>query len=247
MSASSMCLRNGVRMPSVGFGTYQIKDPDQLRSSLLCALAGGYRHIDTAAVYKNEAMIGAALKEAAAANIITSREDVFLTSKLSPADHGRERAESAIRRTLSNLQTDYLDLYLVHWPGVQGKDVSDAENPSLRRQSWAVIEDHYKRGVFRAIGVSNYEVRHLKELLGECSEAPHVNQIEVQPQFQNEELVAFCRANDIHVTAYSSLGKGADQLLEHPTVLEVSKLLDKTPAQVHQDQRTLKNIININV
>lgn len=145
---------------------------------------------------------------------------------------GTDKAAAAIEKSLKELCTDYLDLYLIHWPGCGKLDVTDERNRILRSESWKVLESYHKRGVLKSIGVSNYEVRHLEELLSECSVIPQVNQIELHPQYQSRELVAFCKSKNIHLTAYSSLGKGELALLSNPAVVKVSEGCNKTPAQV---------------
>lgn len=122
---------------------------------------------------------------------------MFLTSKLAPSDQGSEPAVKAIERSLDNLQTDYLDLYLIHWPGVSKLEVSDVKNKELRAQSWKVLEESHLKGQLRSIGVSNYDVRHLKELMSDCRIVPHVNQVEIHPFYQQRELVQFCRDNNV--------------------------------------------------
>lgn len=126
-----------------------------------------------------------------------SHSDLFLTSKLAPSDQGSEPAVKAIERSLDNLQTDYLDLYLIHWPGVSKLEVSDVKNKELRAQSWKVLEESHLKGQLRSIGVSNYDVRHLKELMSDCRIVPHVNQVEIHPFYQQRELVQFCRDNNV--------------------------------------------------
>ncbi len=226
-SLLDITLANGVRMPAVGLGTFQIKDRADVLNSVSSAIAHGYRLIDTASVYRNEAYIAEATSEAK-----VDRKSLFITSKLAPVDHGTEKATRAIEKTLAALKTDYLDLYLIHWPGVQGLDVQDERVRNLRMESWRVLEDYHHRGVLKCIGVSNYEVRHLAEVIAQCKVKPQVNQIELHPQYQNREVVEFCQKNSIHITAYSSLGKGSASLLEDPTVMKVAESCGKSPAQV---------------
>lgn len=227
ISLQDITLSNGLAMPTVGLGTWRIRGAEETAFAVEMALDVGYRLIDTAAMYDNEADIGAALKK-----LNVDRKKMFITSKLMSADQGKEKAEAAIEKTLSNLGTDYLDLYLIHWPGVKGMDERDERIKSLRLESWKVMEDFYKRGVLKAIGVSNYEVRHLEEVMSNSATVPHVNQIEIHPHFQNREVVEFCKANNIHTTAYTSMGRAHDDLFNEPSVVKVAEATKRTPGQV---------------
>lgn len=135
---------------------------------------------------------------------------------------------------MKRLDTDYLDLFLIHWPGVQKVDPKDAQNREFRHLSWKVLEEYHERGVLKSIGVSNFEISHLKDLLADCKIVPHVNQIEVHPHFQQRDLVNFCAEQGIHVTAYSSLGTTVtvSPLLTDEKVLEIAKKVEKSPAQI---------------
>ncbi|XP_013910853.1 PREDICTED: glyoxal reductase-like [Thamnophis sirtalis] len=222
-------LNTGARMPLLGLGTYRLKGDEAVRASLDAALANGYRLVDTAAVYGNEAALGRALKDLLPRHGL-AREDVFLTSKLSPRDHGEESAYAACLRTLQDLDCGYLDLYLIHWPGTQGRPQDDAGNPERRLQSWRALERLHDAGKLRAIGVSNYTVQHLQELLANCRVMPAVLQVEFHPELGQTELLEFCTRNDIHLQAYSSLGTGP--LVEHAVVRAVAQRHGRMPAQV---------------
>ena len=185
-------LRNGVEMPALGYGVFKINDGAQVEAAVAEALNAGYRSIDTAAIYGNEKGVGAAIKNAA-----LPRSDIFLTSKLWNADQGYKQTLSAFDDTLSRLATDYLDLYLVHWP------VED-----LFQDSWAALEDIYNAGRVRAIGVSNFSIRHLKLLLKNCRIIPMVNQIEFHPRLQQPELIRYCKSKGILPEAWSPVMKG---------------------------------------
>ena len=224
---------NGVISSQIHFGSYRIKTSEDVTTSVKEALNVGYRAFDTASVYKNHAKIAKTLREYLPELGLT-RRDIWITSKLAPKDHGEERCEEAIRSILRDLDTDFLDLFLIHWPGVQKLEVTDPQNKILRRESWAVLERFYEEGKFRAIGVSNYTRSHLKELLNHCRVAPHVLQTELHPHYQQPELVTFCRLHNIHVQAYSSLGQvGAESpLFRSAAVLRISEALGVSPAQV---------------
>lgn len=216
-------------MPLLGLGTFRLRGEEIVHLSMAAALENGYRLVDTAAVYGNEAAIGRALSKLLPRYSL-SREDVFLTSKLSPRDHGKEAAEAACLRSLRELGCDYLDLYLIHWPGTQGRPQDDKGNPERRRESWQALERLHEAGKLRAIGVSNYTLGHLQELLASCRVPPAVLQVEFHPELAQSELLDFCHQKGIHLQAYSSLGTG--QLVGQPEVVKVAARQKCTPAQV---------------
>jgi diketogulonate reductase-like aldo/keto reductase len=183
-------------------GTFQVKK-EECYKVVLYALKVGYRCIDTAKVYKNEGVIGRAIKDSR-----INRTSVFITSKLSPADHGYQQAREAFFESLDDLGLDYLDLYLIHWPAAQGIPMTSEQNAVKRRESWRALESLYKEGKVRAIGVSNYTVQHLEQLREYAEITPHVNQIEFHPQCQQKELLAYCEKHNIKVVGYSPLGQG---------------------------------------
>ena len=151
-----------------------------------------------------------------------------------PNDHGQGKCREACLRTIANLGSDMVDLYLIHWPGVQGRKPEDIANKQLRLESWRDMEQLYKEGKVNAIGVSNYEQRHLEELLSECSVKPAVLQIEHHPHLVQQSLVRYCNENGIHFQAYSSLGTTTEnnKLLTDPVVLQLAAAYEKTPAQI---------------
>ncbi|XP_042370499.1 uncharacterized oxidoreductase YtbE-like, partial [Plectropomus leopardus] len=162
----SVLLNNGVQMPILGLGTYRLVGSGNIYQAVDAALAAGYRSFDSAAVYRNEADLGRALKELLPKHGLT-REDVFITSKLGPKDQG-ERAMEGVLHSLSQLDLGYIDLYLIHWPGTQGLVVADQHNPGNRAQSWATLEELHAQGKLKAIGVSNYTPAHMRELMQSC-------------------------------------------------------------------------------
>jgi diketogulonate reductase-like aldo/keto reductase len=184
-------LNNGVEVPALGLGTYKLPG-EQAYAPVRMALDCGYRHIDTASFYENEAAVGRAVRESE-----VPREEVFITSKVWRTEQGFEETLDAFDRTLARLGTDYLDLYLVHWP-VTGK----------RLDTYRALERLYKDGRVRAIGVSNFTVRHLQELYGACQVMPAVNQVEMSPFLFQKDLLEHCQARDILVTAYSPSARG---------------------------------------
>ncbi|CAM9884654.1 unnamed protein product [Lampetra fluviatilis] len=228
-TAQSVKLNSGTAMPLLGLGTFKMHGYEVVYGALAAALEHGYRAVDTAAVYNNEADVARALRELLPRHGLT-RADVFITSKLAPRDQGPGAAAAALQ-SLGNLDPGgYLDLYLVHWPGTQGLPGEDPRNQELRRESWRLLEKLHGEGKLRAIGVSNYTVRHLEELLATCSIKPSVLQVEYHPHLVQKELLEYCQAHGIHMQAYSSLGMG--HLLGEVTVQEVASRLGRTPAQV---------------
>ena len=224
---------NGVISPQIFLGTFRIKTASEVWTAVETAVSHGYRGLDTASVYKNHNKIANTLKEVLP-RLGLSRSDIFLTSKLAPLDQGTERCRAAVRKILTDLNTDYLDLFLIHWPGVQNVDVQSPLNRTLRLESWRVLEEYYQEGKLRSIGVSNYTLDHLKDLLENCSVVPHVLQTELHPHYQQQPLVKLCRDHDIHVQAYSSLGQnGAESpLWRSAAVSSIAETLNKSPAQI---------------
>ncbi|MEO7092441.1 MAG: aldo/keto reductase [Polyangiales bacterium] len=213
-SSPTLLLRSGRNIPQVGLGVYQAPVGATTRDAVTAALRAGYRHIDTARIYQNEADVGAAIKSSG-----IPREDIFVTTKLWNDDHGHDKALRAFDASAKRLGLDYIDLYLIHWP-VGGK----------RLETWRALEELHAAKRARSIGVSNYLVPHLQELLAVASHAPDVNQIELTPFLQRRDTVALCKQEKIVVEAYSPLTRG--QRLAHPVVRAVSAELGKTPAQV---------------
>lgn len=212
-STASIPLGTGALIPQVGLGVWQIPRGEPSRGAVSAALAAGYRHVDTAMIYRNEADVGRAVRESG-----VPRGQVFVTTKLWNADQGFDTALAAFDASLARLGLDYVNLYLIHWP-VPGK----------RRDSWRALERLFAEKRARAIGVSNYLKGHLEELLGHAHVPPAANQIELSPFLQRRDTVAFCQAKGIVVEAYSPLTRG--ERLGHPVVVDVAKKAGKTPAQ----------------
>jgi diketogulonate reductase-like aldo/keto reductase len=203
-------LRDGHWMPKVGLGTYQLQ-ADECLGALDAALGCGYRLIDTATVYRNEAALAEALFGSVLGKHQLTVDDVFVTSKLAPADHGYEEAIAAVQRSRQALGYEQegrpLDLYLVHWPGKRGLDPASPEHIALRRESWRGLEECVRRGLVRSIGVSNYERRHLVEMEEYAEILPAVNQVEAHPYYI-PDAVGWCNDHNVFVQAYASLGRG---------------------------------------
>jgi diketogulonate reductase-like aldo/keto reductase len=215
MTVPSLTLNNGVSIPQVGLGVFQVPD-DGTQANVEKALELGYRHVDTAAAYYNEAGVGAALRASG-----LPREDVFVTTKLRNGDQGYEQALKAFEDSRRELGVDYVDLYLIHWP---------VPSKGLYVETWKAFEKLLADGAVRAIGVSNFLPDHLERLVAESDVVPAVNQVEVHPTFQQADVQAKCRELGIVVEAYSPLGRGAD--LEAPAVTATATEIGVTPAQV---------------
>lgn len=215
-------LNNGVKIPIIGFGTWQTPDGDIAKHAVEVALNAGYRHIDTAAAYGNEKSVGQAIK-----NSGINRHDLFITTKLWNADHGYKSAKAAIDRSLQNLMVDYLDLYLIHWPNPVDMRDHWAE---ANAESWRAMEEAVQAGKIRAIGVSNFRKRHLDELLKTAEIKPVVNQIMLNPSDLQPDVVKINNELKLLSEAYSPLGTGG--LLGNETVNEIASEVGKSPAQV---------------
>lgn len=210
----TVTLSNGVQMPWFGLGVYKVEEGQEVITSVKAALENGYIHIDTAAMYQNEKGVGQAIRESG-----IPREELFITSKVWNDDQGYESTLKAYETSLSNLEMDYLDLYLIHWP-VREKF----------KDTWKAMEKLYKEGRVRAIGVSNFHVHHLEELLKDAEIKPMVDQIEYHPHLAQLELHEFCKKEGIQLEAWSPLKRGT--LLEEPTLVEIGKKYGKSAAQV---------------
>ncbi|MBO9620318.1 MAG: aldo/keto reductase [Niabella sp.] len=215
-------LDNGLSIPAIGFGTWQIPDGKPVFDAVTTALADGYRHIDTAAAYRNEAGVGRAISENA-----LERKDVFLTTKLWNTDRGYDAAFKAFERSLELLQTDYLDLYLVHWPA----NSKQFENwKSINAETWKAVEELYRQGRVKAIGVCNFMVKHLDALKETAEIFPMVNQIEYQPGHTKDDVVAWCTKEKTLVEAWSPIGSG--RLLDNALLKEIAAKYNVSVAQL---------------
>ena len=215
-------LSNGVHIPCVGFGTWQSKDGPEARDSVAEALRAGYRHIDTAQGYGNEESVGLAVKESG-----LSRGEVFLTSKLTNSVRGYDQTLSAFHESLRKLGTDYMDLFLIHWPRpVSFRNDWEAQNA----QSWRAMEDLYREGKVRAIGISNFHPHHIEALLKTATVAPMVNQIRLAPGDTQDEVVSFSREKGMLLEAYSPLGVG--KVFEVPQMKDLARKYGKSIAQI---------------
>lgn len=208
-------LNNGVDIPALGFGVWQMEDLKECENAVIKAIQTGYRMIDTAAIYQNETAVGAAVK-----NSGVDRDELFITSKVWVQDHGYEKAKSAFQRTLDRLQMDYLDMYLIHWP--YGDFLG----------TWKALEELYQEGKIKAIGVCNFTIEKLEELKANSAILPVINQIELHPVFQQKELQVYDRENNIITQPWSPLGNGNANLLSNADLKAIADKYGKTVAQV---------------
>ncbi|MGG1674942.1 aldo/keto reductase [Neobacillus sp. NRS-1170] len=207
-------LHNGVEMPWFGLGVFKVKEGSEVIESVKSAIKNGYISIDTAAIYQNEEGVGQGIKEAG-----VPREELFITSKVWNSDQGYDSTLEAYETSLKKLGLDYLDLYLIHWPG-----------KTKYKETWKALEKLYKDGRVRAIGVSNFKIHHLEDLLQDAEIKPMVNQVEYHPHLTQKELLAFCQKEGIQLEAWSPLKQG--QLLNNPVITEVAAKHGKSAAQV---------------
>ncbi|HPJ22786.1 MAG TPA: aldo/keto reductase [Clostridia bacterium] len=215
-------LRNGSCIPCIGFGTWQMPDDDTGYKAVRKALEAGYRHIDTASIYKNEETVGRAIIDSG-----VPRSEIFLTSKLWGDDYGYESTKRAFEKSLELLHTGYLDLYLMHWPNpVKFRNNWKKNNAD----TWKAIEELYEEGKIKSIGVSNFMIHHLEELKKTASIMPMVNQIKLCPGDTKDELVSYCRENGILVEAYSPLGTG--KVFKVPELIDLASKYNVTVAQL---------------
>ena len=214
-SVSSLALNNGVTIPQLGFGVFQI-EPENTRAAVRTALEIGYRHIDTAEMYGNEKEVGQAVRESGLA-----RDEVFVTSKLSNGHHAYGDALAAFGRTMDDLGFEYLDLFLVHWPLPAVGDYAE---------TWKAMEEIYRSGRSKAIGVSNFNPHHLNRLFQETEVVPAVNQIEVHPYLAQDDVRAFGAEHSIATEAWSPIARG--KVLGDPVITAIARRLERSPAQV---------------
>ncbi|MGD7055085.1 aldo/keto reductase [Sutcliffiella horikoshii] len=212
--ASTTTLHNGVEMPWFGLGVFKVEEGQEVESSVKMAIHAGYKSIDTAAIYKNEEGVGKGIRESD-----VPREELFITTKVWNADQGYESTLKAFDESMEKLGLEYLDLYLVHWP-VKGKYVD----------TWKALEKLYKDGRVRAIGVSNFQIHHLQDILDVAEVKPMVNQVEYHPKLSQVELLNFCKENGIQMEAWSPLMQG--QLLDNDVLKEIADAHNKSVAQI---------------
>ena len=220
-------LNNGVKIPWLGFGVFEVPEGEEVIQSVLWALEAGYRSIDTAKVYRNEEGVGKALKQSG-----VPREEIFVTTKVWNRDQGYQSTLDAFDASLKRLQLDYLDLYLIHWP-VKGKYV----------ETWRAMETLYKSGKCRSVGVSNYMIPNLEDLKASSDLVPAVNQIEYHPYLQSPELYEYCKQHGTVLEAWAPIMKG--QVMQVPELIAIGEKYGKTPVQVSLRWILQKGVIAI--
>ncbi|MGM0214539.1 aldo/keto reductase [Enterococcus sp. AZ109] len=208
-------LNNGQMIPQLGLGVFKVQDAADLKSAVAEALKVGYRHFDTATIYHNEEWLGEALAESD-----VKREELYITSKVWNNNTTYDETITAFHESLKKLQTDYLDLYLIHWP-------SDGYN-----EKWRALESLYNDGLVKSIGVSNFEKPHMEKLMTTAKIKPAVDQVETHPYFQQKELNDYLKSMDIAHEAWGPLGQGKSNVLEDPVLVKIAEAHDKTVAQV---------------
>lgn len=207
-------LSNGVEIPAFGLGVYKVEEGKEVEETVSYAIDLGYRLVDTAAFYDNEEGVGRAIR-----NSTIPREELFVTTKIWNSDQGYEETLQAFERSFQKLNIDYIDLLLVHWP-VKGKYVD----------TWRALEKLYKEKKVRAIGVSNFTIEYLQDLMAHSTIKPMLNQVELHPKLSQKELITFCKEHDIHVQAWSPIARGA--VLEEPLLVKLAEKYHKTTAQI---------------
>lgn len=231
ISNETVTLNNGVKMPVLGLGVFRVEDSPELVNAVRSAIKNGYRSIDGAAIYGNEESMGKGIREGIKEAGI-SREDLFITSKVWNADLGYESTIAAYETSLKKLGLDYLDLYLIHWP-VQGK----------YKEAWRALEYLYKQGRVKTIGVSNFQVHHLEDILKDAEIKPMINQIEFHPRLTQGKVREFCEKNNIQVEAWSPLMVG--KLFDNEILKEIADKYNKSVAQVILRWDLENNIVTI--
>ena len=212
-------MNNGIEIPSIGYGTYQIRQKSEIENGIKTAYSCGYRLFDTAVMYNNEQLIGQSIKK-----LKLPRNDLFLTTKIIPQDMTYEKAKQSIDKSLKKLNTDYIDLVLIHWPGVT--------NPKQRIDVWKALEEAVEQGKVKSIGLSNFLKKHIEQILNNCKIKPVINQIECHPLYYDKDTIEYCKSQNIIIEAYCPLAEFHKNLIQNKNIVEIAKSLGKSVPQV---------------
>ena len=212
-------MNNGIEIPSIGYGTYQIRQKSEIENGIKTAYSCGYRLFDTAVMYNNEQLIGQSIKK-----LKLPRNDLFLTTKIIPQDMTYEKAKQSIDKSLKKLNTDYIDLVLIHWPGVA--------NPQQRIDVWKALEEAVEQGKVKSIGLSNFLKKHIEQILNNCKIKPVINQIECHPLYYDKDTIEYCKSQNIIIEAYCPLAEFHKNLIQNKNIVEIAKSLGKSVPQV---------------
>ena len=212
-------MNNGIEIPSIGYGTYQIRQKSEIENGIKTAYSCGYRLFDTAVMYNNEQLIGQSIKK-----LKLPRNDLFLTTKIIPQDMTYEKAKQSIDKSLKKLNTDYIDLVLIHWPGVT--------NPQQRIDVWKALEEAVEKGKVKSIGLSNFLKKHIEQILNNCKIKPVINQIECHPLYYDKDTIEYCKSQNIIIEAYCPLAEFHKNLIQNKNIVEIAKSLGKSVPQV---------------
>ena len=212
-------MNNGIEIPSIGYGTYQIRQKSEIENGIKTAYSCGYRLFDTAVMYNNEQLIGQSIKK-----LKLPRNDLFLTTKIIPQDMTYEKAKQSIDKSLKKLNTDYIDLVLIHWPGVT--------NPQQRIDVWKALEEAVEQGKVKSIGLSNFLKKHIEQILNNCKIKPVINQIECHPLYYDKDTIEYCKSQNIIIEAYCPLAEFHKNLIQNKNIVQIAKSLGKSVPQV---------------